>query len=183
MSHDRPSSLDPLRQGLLIALMVIATATVLVALSRVLQEDRLSAEEQEAVEDLVDERMERHPRARPSQQNVPTPPHPIDDPPPSTDVFVVVEQMPELIGGLAAIQRQITYPDLARKAGIEGRVIVQFIVDETGQVTSAEVVRGIGGGCDEEALRAVRSVRFKPGIQRGQPVKVKMSVPVTFRLQ
>ncbi len=98
-------------------------------------------------------------------------------------VFVVVENMPELIGGLAALQREIRYPVIAKKAGIEGRVILQFIVDEQGRVTESKVVRGIGGGCDEEALRVVQQARFRPGTQRGKPVKVKMSLPVTFKLR
>jgi len=98
------------------------------------------------------------------------------------EIFVVVENMPELIGGLAAIQREIRYPVIAKRAGIEGRVILQFIVDEQGHVTESKVVRGIGAGCDEEALRALQTARFRPGTQRGKPVKVKMSLPMTFRL-
>ncbi len=98
------------------------------------------------------------------------------------EIFVVVENMPELIGGLAAIQQEIRYPVIAKRAGIEGRVILQFIVDEQGRVSESKVVRGIGGGCDEEALRALQTARFRPGTQRGKPVKVKMSLPMTFRL-
>jgi protein TonB len=115
-----------------------------------------------------------------------------DAPPPPPDeeeeveeepeIFVVVEQMPELIGGLASIQQNITYPEMARKAGVEGRVIVQFVVDEQGDVQDAQVVRGLGAGLDEVALNAVRQAKFEPGMQRGQPVMVKMSLPVTFRL-
>jgi protein TonB len=78
------------------------------------------------------------------------------------------------------IQRFYAMP--IAKSGIEGRVIIQFIVDEEGRPTHPRVVRGIGGGCDEEALRATRTIRFKPGRQRGKVVKVKMSLPVTFRL-
>ncbi|NBC05092.1 MAG: TonB family protein, partial [Bacteroidetes bacterium] len=99
------------------------------------------------------------------------------------DFFVVVEEMPELIGGLASIQKNITYPEMARRAGIEGRVYVQFIVNEQGEVERPKVIRGIGGGADEEALRAVKQAKFKPGIQRGQPVRVQYSLPVVFRLQ
>lgn len=99
------------------------------------------------------------------------------------DFFVVVENMPELIGGLAALQKNIRYPEMARKAGIEGRVIVQFIVNEEGDVENPRVIRGIGGGCDEEALRAVQSAKFKPGKQRGRPVRVQYSLPVIFKLQ
>ena len=62
-------------------------------------------------------------------------------------------------------------------------VIVQFIVDESGNVSEPAVVRGIGGGCDEEALRVVRQAKFRPGRQRGKAVKVKMSLPITFKLR
>ncbi len=71
---------------------------------------------------------------------------------------------------------------IAKKAGIEGRVILQFIVDEQGRVTKPKVIRGIGGRCDEEALRALQTVHFQPGTQSGKRVKVKMSLPITFRL-
>jgi protein TonB len=98
-------------------------------------------------------------------------------------VFVVVEHMPKLIGGLKALQQKIHYPELARKAGIEGRVYVQFVVDKHGNVQNAHVVRGIGGGCDKEALRVVKQAKFKPGMQRGRPVKVQYSLPIVFKLQ
>lgn len=114
----------------------------------------------------------------------PPPPPPADEPAEEEpEIFVVVEQMPELIGGLASIQEHITYPDMARKAGVEGRVIVQFVVDEQGNVQEPQVVRGLGAGLDEVALDAVRKAKFKPGMQRGQPVKVRMSLPITFRLR
>ncbi|MGM0546384.1 MAG: energy transducer TonB [Bacteroidota bacterium] len=99
------------------------------------------------------------------------------------DFFVAVEDMPELKGGLAALQQKINYPDMARKAGIEGRVIIQFIVNEQGEVEDPKVVRGIGGGCDEEALRVVKEAEFEPGQQRGKPVRVQYSLPITFQLQ
>jgi protein TonB len=99
------------------------------------------------------------------------------------EIFLVVEQDPELIGGLEGLQRSIRYPEIARKAGIEGRVFVQFVVDEKGNVIDPIVTRGIGGGCDEAALEAVRKAKFKPGKQRGRAVKVQYSLPVTFRLQ
>jgi TonB family protein len=99
----------------------------------------------------------------------------------ASETFVIVEQMPELIGGLDGLQRLVAYPETARKAGIEGRVIVQFVVNEVGVVTGPVIMKGIGGGCDEEALRVVSSARFTPGKQRGRLVRVKMSVPITFR--
>lgn len=113
----------------------------------------------------------------------PPPPAPEEEEEQEPEIFVIVEQMPELIGGLAAIQKQIRYPEIAKKAGVEGRVIVQFIVDESGSVLDPQVVRGIGAGCDEEAVRAVQQAKFEPGKQRGKAVKVKMSLPITFKLK
>jgi TonB family protein len=110
------------------------------------------------------------------------PPPPPTAGPNGEDVFMIVESMPELIGGLQSIQENIKYPAIAQKAGIEGRVFVQFVVNEEGAVENPVVVRGIGAGCDEEAIRAVRLAQFEPGRQKGLPVKVKMSIPVTFRL-
>lgn len=98
------------------------------------------------------------------------------------EIFIAVEQMPELQGGLAAIQQQIEYPELARKAGVEGMVVVQFVVDEEGNVTEPAVLRGIGAGCDREAIRVVREAKFTPGMQRGRAVRVKMSLPIRFTL-
>ncbi|HOJ03221.1 MAG TPA: energy transducer TonB [Bacteroidota bacterium] len=96
--------------------------------------------------------------------------------------FEVVEDPPEIIGGLDAVKKNLVYPDLAIRAGVEGTVIVLAYVNKDGVVTGTEVLRGIGGGCDEAAMEAVKKVRFKPGLQRGKPVNVKVSVPVKFRL-
>lgn len=98
------------------------------------------------------------------------------------EIFIAVEEMPELIGGLESVQKRIVYPEIARKAGIEGRVFVQFVIDEQGNVLNPVVLRGIGGGCDEAALEAVKKAKFKPGKQRGKPVRVQYSIPVIFRL-
>lgn len=99
------------------------------------------------------------------------------------DYFVVVEEMPQLIGGMAALQSKVEYPEMARRAGIEGRVTVQFIVNENGDVENAKVVRGIGGGADEEALRVVREAKFEPGMQRGKAVRVRYALSINFRLE
>lgn len=114
--------------------------------------------------------------------DLPPPPEEEEEEEPEEDFFTVVEQMPELIGGLQELQSKIEYPEAARRAGIEGRVYVQFIVNEQGQVEDPQVVRGIGGGADEEALRAVREAEFRPGMQRGRPVRVQYSLPIVFRL-
>lgn len=115
--------------------------------------------------------------------DMPPPPPPPAEEEPEEDFFVVVEQMPELIGGLGELQGQIRYPEMARRAGIEGRVHIQFIVNERGEVENPVVVRGIGGGADEEALRVVSQAKFTPGMQRGRPVRVQYSLPIFFRLQ
>ncbi len=109
----------------------------------------------------------------------PAPPPPPEEP----AVFVVAEQMPELVGGISALQQAVEYPEMAYRAGVEGRVIVQFVVDEQGRVTEPRVLKGIGAGADEEALRVIRQARFTPGKQNGKPVKVRMSIPITFKLQ
>lgn len=96
--------------------------------------------------------------------------------------FVAVEEMPEPIGGLSAIQSKIIYPELARKAGIQGKVFILAFVDESGNVTRAQIVKGIGLGCDEAALDAVMNTKFKPGKQRGKPIKVQITIPITFKL-
>ena len=111
------------------------------------------------------------------------PPPEQKDEAPEEKTFIVVEEEPRLIGGLASIQNEIKYPEIARKAGIEGRVYVQFVVNKRGEVEHPRVIRGIGGGADEEALRAVKLAKFKPGLQRGRPVRVQISLPVVFRLQ
>jgi periplasmic protein TonB len=97
--------------------------------------------------------------------------------------FVAVEEMPEPIGGIQAIQSKIVYPEIAKRAGIEGKVYVLAFVDETGTVTKAEIIKGLGAGLDEAALKAVKETKFKPGKQRGKPVKVQVSIPIVFKLQ
>lgn len=98
-------------------------------------------------------------------------------------VFVVAEVQPELIGGLEALQRRVEYPELAQRVGIEGQVVVQFVVDERGNVVDPVVLRSPNELLSEAALEAVRESRFTPGQQRGRPVKVRFAVPVTFRLR
>jgi protein TonB len=97
--------------------------------------------------------------------------------------FVAVEEMPEPIGGIKAIQSKIIYPEIAKRAGVEGKVYVKAYVDKNGDVTKAVILKGIGAGCDEAALKAVKETKFKPGKQRGKPVNVMVSIPVVFKLQ
>jgi len=96
--------------------------------------------------------------------------------------FVAVEEMPEPIGGIKAIQEKIIYPGIAIKAGVQGKVLVLAFVNESGTVIKAEIIKGIGMGCDEAALDAVLKTKFKPGLQRGKPVKVQITIPVNFSI-
>ncbi len=115
-------------------------------------------------------------------EDAPRPRPQIDVDDDSDRYFVAVEQMPELIGGIASIQKHIQYPVLARRAGIEGTVFVLAYVDEEGIVQKVELARGVGAGLDEAAMEAVLKARFKPGKQRGIPRKVIVTVPVKFTL-
>jgi len=119
---------------------------------------------------------------------VPPPPPPSLPPPPGVvdppdRVFDFSEVQPELIGGLAGLQGRVEYPEFARRARIEGQVVVQFVVDERGNVVDPVVLRSPNDLLSEAALKAVRESRFTPGQQRGRPVKVRFAVPVTFRLR
>jgi len=98
-------------------------------------------------------------------------------------IYVVTDKMPELIGGLKSVQSRIQYPEKAKKAGIQGRVYVQFIVNKEGNVVNPHVIRGIGGGCNKEALKAVEQARFKPGYKDGKPVQVRYALPIVFSLK
>lgn len=114
----------------------------------------------------------------------PPPPEPAPAPAePEPGTFRAVEEMPALVGGLAALYEHIVYPEAARRAGLEGRVVVQFVVDAEGRVTEASVLRGVHPLLDEAALAAVRSATFTPGRQRGKAVRVRMSLPVVFSLR
>lgn len=120
------------------------------------------------------------------------PPPPIvqeaEKPKPTQEVFKVVEQMPSFPDGQAALLRylaqNIEYPTIAKENGVEGMVVVQFVVERDGSIAAAQVVKGIGAGCDEEALRVVRGMpKWQPGKQRGQPVRVQFNLPIRFKLE
>jgi protein TonB len=103
------------------------------------------------------------------------------------EIFTIVEDQPEPPGGMAAfyqyIAKNMNYPAQARRMGVEGKVFVQFVVDKSGNITEVQAVKGIGAGCDEEAVRVIsEAARWKPGKQRGRPVKVRMILPITFKL-
>ncbi len=106
------------------------------------------------------------------------------EPPAESRTYEYVEEMPSLAGGVHEfLSRNLRYPSLARENSIEGRVVIEFIVDEKGQVTNAHVIRGIGGGCDEEALRVVNKMpRWNPGRMNNRAVRVVIRLPISFRL-
>ncbi|OGU74572.1 MAG: hypothetical protein A2V93_01710 [Ignavibacteria bacterium RBG_16_34_14] len=93
------------------------------------------------------------------------------------------DELPDPIGGVKGIQEKISYPQIAKKAEVEGKVIIRAFVDETGTVTKAEIIKGIGAGCDQAALDAVLKTKFKPCRQRGNPVRVQVSIPIIFKLK
>lgn len=103
------------------------------------------------------------------------------------EIFLVVEQTAVPNGGLEGFYKYVNsvikYPAQARRMNIEGRVFVEFVIDKTGLITDVVAVKGIGAGCDEEAIRVVKnSPPWLPGKQRGKPVKQRMVLPITFKL-
>lgn len=103
------------------------------------------------------------------------------------EIFIVVETQPEFPGGeearLKFIGSNIKYPQVARELGVSGTVYVEFIVGKDGKISDAKIVRGIGSGCDEEALRVVKMFpNWKPGKQRGKAVSVRFRMPIKFTL-
>jgi protein TonB len=103
------------------------------------------------------------------------------------EIFTIVEDQPAPKGGMAAfyeyVGKKLKYPAQARRMGIEGKVFVEFVVDKDGSITSVKAIKGIGAGCDEEAIRVIQTApKWNPGKQRGRPVKVRMILPITFKL-
>jgi protein TonB len=105
-----------------------------------------------------------------------------------TQVFFIVEDMPEFPGGELALRQYIAnaikYPVIAQENGIQGRVYVTFVVNTDGSVSDARIARGVDPSLDKEALRVVNQLpKWKPGMQRGKPVRVSYTVPINFVLQ
>jgi protein TonB len=110
----------------------------------------------------------------------------IEEPP--SQIFTIVEQMPEFPGGeeklFEYLGKNIKYPAMARENGITGTVYVTFVVEGNGKITDVKKLRGIGGGCDEEAIRVVKSMpEWKPGKQNGKSVRVQYNLPIKFTLR
>ncbi len=104
------------------------------------------------------------------------------------EVFTYVEEMPSFPGGqeelLGFLAENIKYPEIAKRAGVEGKIFISFVVSRSGKIADIQVVKGIGAGCDEEAIRVVKMMPdWKPGKQNGAPVNVRVSIPIVFKLQ
>ena len=107
---------------------------------------------------------------------------------PDDSIYTVVEQAPQYPGGQEALLKYLAenlqYPDLARQKNIEGTVYVSFVVEKNGAVSNVKILRGIGGGCDEEAMRVVRKMSdWTPGYQDGKAVRVSFNLPIRFILE
>lgn len=126
---------------------------------------------------------------QPDKPSVKEPAIIIESPPAAEEdvVFVQVEQPPKFPGGMEAmmeyLQANLTYPPDARKDGIQGRVFVRFVVERDGTLSDITILRGAGGGLDEEAVRVVKGMpAWEPGLQRGEPVRVQFVLPIAFAL-
>ncbi|HUM47238.1 MAG TPA: energy transducer TonB, partial [Chitinophagales bacterium] len=113
-----------------------------------------------------------------------TPPEPTVD---SLGIYTLTENQPEFTGGqeslIRFLQKNLRYPSEARENGIEGKVVAQFVVNENGAISDIRIIRGIGGGCDEEIVRVIKLMpNWKPGIKNAQPVKAYTNLPCTFKL-
>lgn len=161
-------------------------------------EDLIEDDQPEFVDQSIDEKTEVEQAPKPA---APPPP----PPPPKDEIFVVAEDMPRFPGCegkpskkekeecaqqamLKFIYENIKYPPIARENGVEGRAVVQFVVEKDGSIKDIKVVRDIGGGCGDEAARVVelmnkKGLKWIPGKQRGQPVRVQFNLPVQFKLQ
>ncbi|MBP9925705.1 MAG: energy transducer TonB [Cyclobacteriaceae bacterium] len=102
------------------------------------------------------------------------------------DILLFPEIKPVPVGGFENfyiyISKNLKYPRTAQRSHIEGKVFIEFVIDKSGSVTQLKIIKGIGSGCDEEAMRVLTQTRWEPGRQRGKPVKVRMTMPVNFVL-
>ncbi|MFM9836834.1 MAG: energy transducer TonB [Cyclobacteriaceae bacterium] len=110
----------------------------------------------------------------------------LDPEPEDSPIFIFVENNPEPLNGFKSFYQQlgknIKYPPQAKRIGTEGKVFVEFIVNKNGEPSDLKIIRGIGSGCDEEALRVLSLTKWEPGKQRGKPVRVKMAMQLNFKL-
>ena len=105
----------------------------------------------------------------------------------STEIIFLAEVQPRPVGGYESFYYQLAknlkYPRQAIRNGVDGKVFVEFVVDRNGKVNHIKILKGIGTGCDEEAMRVVALTTWEPGKQRGRPVNVRMVIPVIFKVR
>ena len=95
---------------------------------------------------------------------------------------LVADVMPQPIGGLENLYKNIVYPATAKKAGVSGKVYLMAYINENGDVDNVKIIKGLGMGCDEAAIKVVKSTKFKPAVNNGEVVKAKLSIPIKFEL-
>lgn len=100
----------------------------------------------------------------------------------SAKIYEIVDQMPEMEGGIGEIYKHIKYPHAAIAGKVEGRVFIKFVVNEDGKATDATILKDIGAGCGKAAVAGLKKVKFKPGKLNGKPVKVYYTLPVNFKI-
>ena len=98
------------------------------------------------------------------------------------DYIIAVEKMPTPVGGIESIIKKINYPSAAQKNKVEGKVYLLVYVNENGGVDDVKVVKGLGSGCEEEAINVVKKTKFNPGVMKGTNVKTKVSLSIAFKL-
>jgi len=154
-----------------------ATSQIQIVADEVIIEEELDIEDMEIdVDTEIDYKLEQLTTDEPEEEII------------EEEIFTIVEKMPEFPGGIKALfgylGKNLKYPAMAKDAKIQGKVYVTFVVDKDGTVANVKVLRGIGGGCDEEAVRVVKSMpRWEPGKQRAKPVRVQYNLPINFILK
>jgi periplasmic protein TonB len=98
------------------------------------------------------------------------------------DYIIGVEKMPSPVGGIEAIMKKIVYPSTAKNNNVEGKVYLLIYINENGGVDDVKLVKGIGSGCEEEAINVIKKTKFNPGVNKGTNVKTKMSLSIPFKL-
>lgn len=105
----------------------------------------------------------------------------------STQILDVAQVMPEFEGGMAAMYKwlgkKLNYPEEAQRIGKEGKVVLSFVIEKNGEISDLKIIKSVGFGCDEEAIRVVKKMpKWKPGMQGGRPVRVRFVLPLSFKL-
>jgi protein TonB len=103
---------------------------------------------------------------------------PVDD-----EYSIAADEFPNPVGGMAAIDKFIVYPAIAQQSGVHGKVYVLAYINEKGNVDDVKLVKGIGAGCDEAVIAAIKKSKFIPGKIKGVNVKTKLTIPITFKMK